>query len=313
MQVISDGRSDFKSVIESLEQAKVFLSMVDVTTGINKIAMSPCDIITETNPDGTLNYFIYYKFTTKNTNNPGRYKVEFYIQNTEGNLNIPIKDTLFVNVQESFVSIANCCPDNTRIRLRLSAYISSGSINILYTLESNKEVPIDITLNFTNTYQVYVGSPIIVTTGVTINSGKKYGETNVYLPSDDYNNLVGIGNFSNISFNPSYISNIFDISEQTFFVTATPTPTPTNTPTLTITPTPTSSETPTPTPTPTQTEEIITDAILTTDIGLISVGLGFYLKFVDPPDQILINPIITDKDEYISVSCCYNNNMTFFF
>ena len=63
MQVISDGRSDFKSVIESLEQAKVFLSMVDVTTGIDKIAMSPCDIITETNPDGSLSYFIYYKFT----------------------------------------------------------------------------------------------------------------------------------------------------------------------------------------------------------------------------------------------------------
>ena len=292
MQVISDGRSDFKSVIESLEQAKVFLSMVDITTGINKIALAPCDIITETNPDGTLNYFIYYKFTSKNTNKPGRYKVEFFIQNAEGNLNLPIKDTLFVNVQESFVSIANCCPDNTRIRIRLSAYISSGSINILYVLESNKELPFGFTLNFTNTYDVFVGSPIVVSTGVTINSNTKYGETNVYLSSDDFNNLQGVGVFSNISFNPSYISNIFDLTEQSFFVTATPTPTPSITPTLTSTPT----------PTPTQTEEVITDAILTTDIGLISVGLGFYLKFVDfVPEQIITDAILTNDGEYILV------------
>jgi hypothetical protein len=300
MQVISDGRSDFKSVIETLEQAKVFLSMVDVTTGIDKIAMSPCDIITETNSDGSLSYFIYYKFTTKNTNKPGRYKVEFFIQNAEGNLNLPIKDTLFVNVQESFVTIANCCPDNTRIRLRLSAYISSGSINIFYTLESNKELPFGFTLNFTNTYDVFVGSPIVVSTGITMTTGTKYGETNAYLSSDDFNNLRGVGTFSNISFNPSYISNIFDITEQSFFVTATPTPTPSITPTLTITPTPTSTETPTPTPTPTQTEEVITDAILTTDIGLISVGLGFYLKFVEI-EQTITDAILTNDGEYILV------------
>ena len=300
MQVISDGRSDFKSVIENLEGVKVFLSMVDVTTGINKIALAPCDIITETNPDGSLSYFIYYKFTTKNTNKPGRYKVEFFIQNAEGNLNLPIKDSLFVNVQESFVNIANCCPDNTRIRLRLSAYISSGSINILYVLESNKDVPVGFTLNFTNTYNVFTGQPIVVSTGVTMNTGSKYGETNVFLSSEDFNNLQGTGTFSNISFNPSYISNIFDITEQSFFVTSTPTPTPSITPTLTITPTPTSSETPTPTPTPTQTEEVITDAILTTDIGLISVGLGFYLKFVEI-EQTITNAILTDDGEYILV------------
>ena len=300
MQVISDGRSDFKSVIENLEGVKVFLSMVDVTTGINKIALAPCDIITETNPDGSLSYFIYYKFTTKNTNKPGRYKVEFFIQNAEGNLNLPIKDSLFVNVQESFVNIANCCPDNTRIRLRLSAYISSGSINILYVLESNKDVPVGFTLNFTNTYNVFTGQPIVVSTGVTMNTGSKYGETNVFLSSEDFNNLQGTGTFSNISFNPSYISNIFDITEQSFFVTSTPTPTPSITPTLTITPTPTSSETPTPTPTPTQTEEVITDAILTTDIGLISVGLGFYLKFVEV-EQNITDAILTNDGEYILV------------
>jgi hypothetical protein len=310
MQVISDGRSDFKSVIENLDGVKVFLSMVDITTGINKIALAPCDIITETNSDGSLSYFIYYKFTTKNTNKPGRYKIEFFIQNAEGNLNLPIKDSLFVNVQESFVNIANCCPDNTRIRIRLSAYISSGSINILYVLESNRNVPVGFTLNFTNTYNVFTGPPIVVSTGVTINAGTKYGETNVYLPSEDFYNLQGIGTFSNISFNPSYISNIFDLTEQSFFVTPTPTPTPSITPTLTITPTPTSSETPTPTPTssetptptptPTQTEEIITDAILTTDIGLISVGLGFYLKFVEI-EQTITNAILTDDGEYILV------------
>ena len=287
MLVIRDGRSDFQSLMESLETSTIYFSMVDVNTGIPKIAFAPCSIVPLILPDGSSpEYYIYYKFSARNTDKPGKYKAEFFIQNNEGNLILPLKEQLFINIQETFVSTDNCCPDNTRIKLRLSAYISSGSINILYTLDSNKSVPADITLSFTNTYQVYSGPPIVVSTGVTIMSGTRYGETNVYLSSDDFNNLKDIGDFSNLSISPSYLSNIFDITEQSFFVTPTPTPTNTETPTTT----------PTPTPTPTQTEENIIDAILTNDIEYIKVGDGIYLKFIDPSPPPTPTPTPTNTE-----------------
>jgi hypothetical protein len=117
-------------------------------------------------------------------------------------------------------------------------------------------------------------------------SGTRYGETNVYLSSDDFNNLKDIGDFSNLSISPSYLSNIFDITEQSFFVTPTPTPTNTETPTTT----------PTPTPTPTQTEENIIDAILTNDIEYIKVGDGIYLKFIDPSPPPTPTPTPTNTE-----------------
>ena len=56
--------------------------------------------------------------------------------------------------------------------------------------------------------------------------------------------------------------------------TPTPTPTPTNTPTLT--------PTPTPTPTPTSVIEILINPIITNNDEYIDVGNDEYLIFVDP-------------------------------
>jgi hypothetical protein len=84
--------------------------MVDVETGIPKIVSAPCYIVPLILPEGaTPEYYIYFQFTERDTNTPGRYLGQFLIKNDEGNLILPIREELYINVQESFISNTPCC------------------------------------------------------------------------------------------------------------------------------------------------------------------------------------------------------------
>jgi hypothetical protein len=110
MQVVKDGRSGYLEFMESLEFSTIYFTMIDVETGIPKIVSAPCEIVNLILPDGaTPEYYIYYKFTTRDTNTPGRYEGQFLIKNDEGNLILPIREELFINIQESFISEIACC------------------------------------------------------------------------------------------------------------------------------------------------------------------------------------------------------------
>ena len=110
MQVVKDGRSGYIQFMESLEFSTIYFSMVDVETGIPKIVSAPCDIVNLLLPEGaTPEYYIYIKFTAMDTNTVGRYQGQFLIKNDEGNLILPLREELYVNVQESFISEQACC------------------------------------------------------------------------------------------------------------------------------------------------------------------------------------------------------------
>jgi hypothetical protein len=110
MQVVKDGRSGYMEFMDSLEISTIYFSMVDVETGIPKIVSAPCEIVGLILPDGaTPEYYIYFKFTARDTNTPGRYQGQFLIKNEEGNLILPIRENLYINVQDSFISENNCC------------------------------------------------------------------------------------------------------------------------------------------------------------------------------------------------------------
>ena len=110
MQVVKDGRSGYIQFMESLEFSTIYFSMVDVETGIPKIVSAPCEIVNIILPDGaTPEYYIYFKFTSMDTDSVGRYEGQFLIKNDEGNLILPIREELYINVQESFISETACC------------------------------------------------------------------------------------------------------------------------------------------------------------------------------------------------------------
>ena len=111
MQVVKDGRAGYLQLMEDLEVSTIFFSMIDVETGIPKIVSAPAEIVALIFPeDGApTEYYIYFKFTARDTNTPGRYQGQFLIKNDEGNLILPIREELYINVQDSFISETACC------------------------------------------------------------------------------------------------------------------------------------------------------------------------------------------------------------
>ena len=110
MSVVKDGRAGYQHFMKDLEVSTIFFTMIDVETGIPKIVSAPCEIVSLDLPLGSEpEYYIYYKFTSRDTNTPGRYQGQFLIKNDEGNLILPIREELFINIQDSFISETACC------------------------------------------------------------------------------------------------------------------------------------------------------------------------------------------------------------
>ena len=111
IQVVKDGRNDFRSFMVTLQNAIITFSMINSDNGILKIASKPA-YITEKffdNHDAPQEFYIYYNFTANDTKTPGRYMGEFSITTTEGELIVPIRESLFINITPSFIKTQYCC------------------------------------------------------------------------------------------------------------------------------------------------------------------------------------------------------------
>lgn len=110
MRVVQDGRAGYMQFMESLEVSNIYFTMINSETGIPKIVSAPCEIVSLImEPGAPTEYYIYFKFTSMDTDTPGRYQGQFLIKNDEGDLILPIRESLYINVQDSFISIQNCC------------------------------------------------------------------------------------------------------------------------------------------------------------------------------------------------------------
>lgn len=110
MQVVKDGRAGYLELMDLLEVSTIYFSMINEATGIPKIVSAPCYIVNLILTEGApTEYYIYYKFTERDTNTPGRYKGQFLIKNAEGDLIVPIREELYINVEDSFISKTACC------------------------------------------------------------------------------------------------------------------------------------------------------------------------------------------------------------
>ena len=106
MQVVKDGRSSFNNMMDLVETSAIFFSMVDVETGVPKINNRPAGIVakTMTNPNADPEYYVYYQFRTFDTRKVGRFEGQFIFLSDDGTLILPIREKLFINIQESFIS-----------------------------------------------------------------------------------------------------------------------------------------------------------------------------------------------------------------
>lgn len=110
MQIVKDGRSDYVTLMNLLEVSNIFFSMINTATGIPKVVSAPASIVEKLYSEfGTpTEYYVYFQFTAMQTDTPGRYEGQFLLSSDEGNLILPIREQLFINVQPSFIS-GGCC------------------------------------------------------------------------------------------------------------------------------------------------------------------------------------------------------------
>ena len=106
LQVVKDGRSDYDSFMKTIELSAIFFSMVDSDTGIPKISSRPAGFVEKTflDPNAEPEYYIYYQFTSKDTNRVGSYEGQFMLRNDDGVLILPIREKLNINIQDSFIA-----------------------------------------------------------------------------------------------------------------------------------------------------------------------------------------------------------------
>jgi hypothetical protein len=101
MEVVNDGRTNtYKKFNEELVNSSIRFSMKRESDGVQKIIMNNA-FITEkllNNPDSPEEYYIYYKWTSRDTNEKGRFIGEFTITTKDGNLICPIREQLFINI-----------------------------------------------------------------------------------------------------------------------------------------------------------------------------------------------------------------------
>lgn len=110
MMVVSDGRSGYQQLMSDLETSTIYFSMKNVDTGIIKIASAQADIVPLILPEGSdTEYYVYFQFTNRDTNEIGRYEGQFLIKTDDGNLMLPIREKLFINIQDSFIEENGCC------------------------------------------------------------------------------------------------------------------------------------------------------------------------------------------------------------
>lgn len=137
LQVVKDGRSDYNNFMKTIELSAIFFSMISTETGIPKISTKPAGFVekTFTDPNAETEYYIYYQFSSKDTDKPGRYEGQFLLRNDDGNLILPIYDKLYINVLDSFIaddldydncftSEFPCCVDGPSVTPELTPCVS---------------------------------------------------------------------------------------------------------------------------------------------------------------------------------------------
>ena len=107
LELIQDGRNDFQRFYELIQNANIYFTMTDVVTGVKKIAKKKTGtqlVLPQSDCVGD-EYYLVYKFNSKETSVAGRYAAQFTIEFLDGSgtLIVPIREELFVNILDGSI------------------------------------------------------------------------------------------------------------------------------------------------------------------------------------------------------------------
>ncbi len=107
LELIKDGRNDYKKFHELIQNSTITFSMSEVETGIKKIGKKPAlCIVKEPQSDcETEEYYLAYQFSTKETKKAGTFAGQFTLEFLDGSgtLIVPIREELFIHVLDGSI------------------------------------------------------------------------------------------------------------------------------------------------------------------------------------------------------------------
>lgn len=122
MQVVKDGRSTYEEFMSFIETSTIYFSMQNIDNGTVKINTSFAGFVEKTfvESNSTPEYYLYYRFSKKDTNRVGRFEGQFLLRNESGTLVLPIREKLIIHIKDSlfeddldynecFVGRYECC------------------------------------------------------------------------------------------------------------------------------------------------------------------------------------------------------------
>ena len=102
LELIKDGRNDYKKFHELIQNSTITFSMSDVETGNKKIGNKPalCVVKEPASDCETEEYYLAYQFSEKETKKAGTFAGKFVIEFDDGSgtLIVPIREELFIHV-----------------------------------------------------------------------------------------------------------------------------------------------------------------------------------------------------------------------
>jgi hypothetical protein len=109
LELIQDGRNDYKNFHEKIQNADITFTMSDIDTGIKKIGCKPAACLCKTCGNGNdcdeEQYYVTYQFSEKDTSKAGTYVGKFTIDFLDGSgtLIVPIRDELYIHILEGSI------------------------------------------------------------------------------------------------------------------------------------------------------------------------------------------------------------------
>ena len=112
LEVINDGRNDFRKAYLALQAATITFSMTDMETGIKKIANAPAYVVEKEDTTCEEAYVIEYRWKKRDTDKAGNYIGQFRVvfdgdislegmSFPTGDMYVPIGEDLIITISDS--------------------------------------------------------------------------------------------------------------------------------------------------------------------------------------------------------------------
>ena len=113
MELVRDGRNEFDTLHDKLENATIRFSMKSIDDGTYRVLNQPAGLVQKIllSPNAPTEYYIYYRWRKKDVKKVGRYQAMFsvFLHDECSELKVPIREDLFINITDSFVQSSCDC------------------------------------------------------------------------------------------------------------------------------------------------------------------------------------------------------------